>query len=368
VTTDSTRSIVLLGDYDYDYPREKLLRRGFEEAGATVTECRFSETSRFIGPAKLLLLPLFVVRIVRRMDEIRDSDNEIDALVLTKFNPLLLPIAAFYAWRLNCPLVYDLFVSLYRTAELRNVHPVIVRGLALLERVTLSLPDYHLVGTNQFIDLYSDMYGIPKGRFIRLPPGADEDWFYPREEIEKRETFTVLYWGNFLPHHGVGTIIGAAAELRGQPYEFVFLGSGPKQKHYEEMADELGLSNVRFEGFVPREDQQEWIASSHVCLGIFADDPRSLASITNKVSEAVASKKAVLTEASPAIDEWFEHGTSVYTVPSEDPVALAEAIEALADERKLIEQLESGGHEVYQREFDVDAIGEILSERLFAGA
>nr|WP_283102322.1 glycosyltransferase [Haloplanus sp. XH21] len=209
------------------------------------------------------------------------------------------------------------------------------------------------------------MYGIPKERFVRLPPGADEDWFYPREEIGKRETFTVLYWGNFLPHHGVGTIIGAAAELRDEPYEFVFLGSGPEQERYREMAEELALSNVRFEGFVPREDQQEWIASSHVALGVFADDPRSLASITNKVSEAVASKKAVITEESPAISDWFEHGKSIYTVPPKDPVALADAIETLAADPDLVARLEDGGYEVYRDHFDVEAIGAILGDRLF---
>ncbi|GGJ01882.1 hypothetical protein GCM10008995_09590 [Halobellus salinus] len=363
--TDPDRDVVLLGDYDYDYPREKLLRRGFETAGATVHECRFSETSRFIGVWKLLLLPLFYVRIVRRMNEIDGSGVEIDAIVLTKFNPLLIPIATYYARRFECPLVYDLFVSLYRTAEMRDINPVIIRAVAALERMVLRLPDYHLVGTNQFIDLYSDMYGIPSDRFVRLPPGADGDWFYPREGIEKREPFTMLYWGNFLPHHGVGTILGAATELRDKPYEFVFLGSGPETERYQRMADELALPNVRFEGFVPREEQQEWIASSHVCLGIFADDPRSLASVTNKVSEAVASKKAVITEESPAIDEWFEHGESIYTVPPEDPVGLADAIETLATERELIERLEPGGYEVYQREFDVDTIGEILSSRLF---
>jgi glycosyltransferase involved in cell wall biosynthesis len=362
--TDCDRNVVLLGDYDYDYPREKLLRRGFERAGAAVHECRFSETSRFVGVRKLLLVPLFLVRIVRRMAEIREAGVDADALVLTKFNPLLLPVAAYYAWRLDCPLVYDLFVSLYRTAEMRDVDPRLVRAVELLERLVLRLPDYHLVGTDQFVDLYSDMYGIPAERFVRLPPGADGDWFYPRDDAEKREPFTVVYWGNFLPHHGVGTILGAAAELRDEPVEFVFLGDGPQRDRYRELARELALPNVRFEGFVPREEQGEWIASAGVCLGVFADDPRSLASITNKVSEAVACRKAVLTEASPAIDAWFDHGESVYTVPPEDPVALAAAVRTLADDPDLVARLEAGGHAVYEAEFDVEAIGRILGERL----
>lgn len=363
--TEYDRQVVLLGDYSYDYPREKQLRRGLESAHAVVHECRFTNTSQFIGVKKLLLLPLFFVRIQRRMSEIRNLNGEIDAVILTKFNPLLLPIAAYYAWRFDCRLVYDLFVSLYRTAEMRDVNSIIVRAVAILERLVLRLPDDHLVGTNQLIELYTEMYGISEDRFLRLPPGADGDWFYPREDITKRDTFTILYWGNFLPHHGVETILAAAAELRDEPYEFVFLGSGPEQEQCQKIAEDFALQNVRFEGFVSREVQQEWIASAHLCLGVFADDPRSLASITNKVSEAIASRKAVVTEQSPAIDEWFNHAESVYTVPPEDPVALASAIHTLADEKDSIERLETGGYDVYKREFDLPEIGSILQRRLF---
>ena len=360
MTASEPRDVVLIGDYTYDYPREKLLRRGFDLGGATVHECRFSETSRFPSPLKLLLLPLFYVRIIRRANTIRTDGVSPDLVVLTKFNPLVIPIVWTYARLSGCPFVYDLFVSLHRTAEMRDVDPRVVRAVYVIERLTYRLPDRHLVGTDQFAELYSDMYGIPRSRFVRLPPGADSDWFYPRTDVERRERFTVLYWGNFLPHHGVGTILGAATELRGEPYELVFLGDGPERERYEQMAADLNLANVRFEGFVSREDQQEWIASSQVALGVFADDPRTMASITNKVSEGVASRCAVLTAASPAIDEWFDHGESTYTVPPADPVALSEAIRTLAGDPELVRRIERGGHEVYEHEFAIERVAEIL--------
>jgi glycosyltransferase involved in cell wall biosynthesis len=362
--TADAPDVVLVGDYGDDYPREKVLRRGFDRAGARVHECRFSDSSRFPGPTTLLLLPLFYLRIARRVLALRDAGVSPDLVVLTKFNPLVVPVAWLYARLVGCPLVYDLFVSLHRTAEMRGVHPLAVRAVYAVERLVYRLPDHHLVGTDQFADLYADTYGVPRERFVRLPPGADEDWFHPRDDAARRDRFTVLYWGNFLPHHGVGTIVGAAAELRDEPYEFVFLGDGPERERYERMAADLSLSNVRFEGFVARETQQEWIAASHVALGVFADDPRSLASVTNKVSEAVASRRAVLTESSPAIDAWFDHGESVYTVPPADPVALAAAVRTLADDPDLVDRIAAGGHEVHEREFSTDRIAAILRDRL----
>jgi glycosyltransferase involved in cell wall biosynthesis len=360
VTSDA-RDVVLVGDYDDDYPRERALRRGFELAGARLHECRFDDTARFPTPTKLLLLPLYYLRIALRARALRRAGVTPDLVVLTKFNPLVIPVVWAYARLSGCPLVYDLFVSLHRTAELRGLDPRVVRAVFLVERLVYRLPDRHLVGTDEFADLYAETYGIPRERFVRLPMCADRDWFYPRDDVERREPFTLLYWGNFLPHHGVGTVLGAAAELRDEPYEFVFLGDGPERERYEQMAADLALSNVRFEGFVPREDQQEWIASSHVALGVFADDPRTMASVTNKVSEAVASRRAVLTAASPAIESWFDHGESVYTVRPADPVALAAAVRTLAADPDLVRRIERGGHEVYEREFAVERVGEILS-------
>lgn len=358
-------TVVLLGDYDYDYPRETNIREGLTQHGVDVVDCQFANEQRFIGVVKVLLLPVFYVRIVSQMRRIR-RENDPDALFVTKFNPLALPVAWVYARIIGCPLVYDLFVSLYRTAEMRGVNPVLVKTLFAIEYVALRLPDYNTVGTNQFIELYSSMYSVPTGRFIRLPPGADENWYYPMD-VAKRDEFTALYWGNFLPHHGINTIVDAAAELQRRGVNdvtVVFVGEGPEKEATEAAVAEQGLENVCFEGFVEMETLQNWIATSHVCLGVFSSDKRAMASITNKVSEGVAMSKAVITERSPAIEEWFEHRESIFMVPPEDGDALADAIVECKQDRALLEGLEAGAERVYETEFSQERVGEILVAEL----
>lgn len=353
--------VVLVGAFDYSYPREKSLRDGFERAGARVHEARYGDSMTFPGLRKLLLLPFVLWRLRRGLAAARERADGVDLVVVTKFNPLLLPFAAFYARRLDAVLVYDLFVSLHRTAEMRGMARPLVKATYLLERATYALPDRHLVGTDQLADLYADMYAIPRERFVRIPPGADEDRFHPRE-LEKRDTFTALYWGNFLPHHGVDVIVDAAEALRDDAdVAFVFLGTGPKRVPAECRAEELGLPNVSFEGYVPDETLQRWIAESHVGLGVFSDDPRALASVTNKVCESVASGKATITEDSPAIREWFTHGEDIYTVPPEDGDALAEAVRELRDDPALVDRLEAGGLAVHEREFSAERIAGLLT-------
>lgn len=360
-------SVVLIGDYDYHYPREKNIREGLEHHGITVYDCQFSEEQRFIRPIKILLIPIFYLRTWIRIRQILQKEPDPDALFVTKFNPLILPLVWIFSRRLDCPLVYDLFVSLSRTAEMRGVNTFLVRFIWAIEYLALRLPDYNTVGTNQFIQLYSKMYSVPKNRFIRLPPGADEEWYYPLENLSKQDKFTAVYWGNFLPHHGVEIIVEAARilEKRGRDkLKIVFVGKGPQKQHAEYLAAKYGLNIVQFEGFVPMEELQHWIGSSHVALGVFSADKRAMASITNKVSEGVAMRKAVITERSPAIEEWFENKKSIYMIPPEDPEALADAIEECKSDPELVSKIERGAYDVYKSSFSQPKIGEILVEKL----
>ncbi len=353
-------NVVLLGGYDYEYPREKSLKRGLESQGYDVLECRYADEQVFIGPRKLLLLPLYYLRLYRRFRAL-ERKAEFEAVLVTKFNHLLLPLAWLLARRHGCPLVYDAFVSLRGTVEMRGVNPVVVRGIALLERLTMRLPDRHLIPTAELGALNARLSGVPVERFSVVPPGADEDRFYPRD-VDEREQFTALYWGNHLPHHGLETIVRAAAELEGEGVEFVVLGEGPMEAETKRLARSLDLDNVSFEGRVPWEDLFEWIAASQVCLGVFSRHERAMASITNKVCESLAMGRPTVTERSPATESWFEHREHVYMVPPEDPHTLADAVLTLKRDPELRERLAAGARRKHEAAFTVERIGERLAE------
>lgn len=358
----SERNVVLLGGYDYEYPREKSLKRGLESQEFTVLECRYSDEQLFIGPRKLLRLPLLYVRLYRRFRELERSESDFEAIVVTKFNHLLLPLAWVLSRRHGCPLIYDAFVSLQGTVEMRGANPVVVGLVALLERLTMQLPDRHLIGTEELAALNAELSGVSQDRFTIVPPGADEERFYPRD-VPEREGFTVLYWGNHLPHHGLETIVRAAAELRDRDdIRFEILGEGPVEAETRALADRLELENVAFRGRVPWDELFESIAASQVCLGVFSGHDRAMASITNKVAESLAMGRPTITERSPAATSWFEHREDVYMVPPEDPHALADAILTLKRDPELRARLAEGARATHEAEFTIERIGERLAE------
>lgn len=358
----SSRTVVLLGDYDYEYFREVSLHKGLKSQGVTVKECRYRETPLFIGIQKVLLLPYFYAIVFWRLRQL-SCEGDIDAILVTKFNVLMLPAAALGAWWLDAVLIYDLFVSLYRTGEMRGYATWKVKLVYAIERLTLRLPAYYLTETAAFARLYAELYSIPRDRIIGLPLGADETWFHPRDDTPF-ERFTVVYWGNFLPHHGLDTVVDAIDRLRNEGIDFVFLGEGPELARIQNRVRALGTSNVEFRGRVPWEELSTVAAGSDIALGIFADDPRSRASITNKVSEGVAAGTAVVTMRSPAIKEWFSDGENIVLVPPENPDALAAAIRDLRDDPEYRDRIARSGRKRYESVFTIEHIGELLVEQV----
>ena len=51
--------------------------------------------------------------------------------------------------------------------------------------------------------------------------------------------------------------------------EFKLIGSGQTFPHVRDLATELHLENIQFEGWLPQRELPQRIASADICLGIF---------------------------------------------------------------------------------------------------
>ena len=116
------------------------------------------------------------------------------------------------AARTRKPILFDAFLSVYDTLcfDRKRFAPSSPAGrLAFwLDRTSCSLGDLVLLDTEAHARYFCDTFGVPPAKVRRLFVGCDETVFFPRT-IQSPQPL-VLFYGTFLPLHGIDIIIRAA--------------------------------------------------------------------------------------------------------------------------------------------------------------
>jgi glycosyltransferase involved in cell wall biosynthesis len=97
------------------------------------------------------------------------------------------------------------------------------------------------------------------------------------------------------------------------------------------------------------------MARSDVCLGIFGTSQKAARVIPNKVFDALACARAVITRDSPAVRELLTPSTEVFVCTPGDPEALADAVVTLHDD-DLRRGIAAQGHARFREAADLDAL------------
>lgn len=172
----------------------------------------------------------------------------------------------------------------------------------------------------------------------------------------ERRRVRVLYFGQYLPLHGLDVIVDAVGRLawRGD-LVFTFLGTGPERARIETML-KVTRADVRFVDWVPYEALRETIAEADIVLGIFGSSRKARMVIPNKVFEAAMVGRAVITADTPAVRELFENGKELLLCEA-DGRALAETIARLADDADLRRRLGHSARKLMLDRFNEEALG-----------
>ena len=216
--------------------------------------------------------------------------------------------------------------------------------------------------------------GVPEDKTRMIPNCSDLELFHPgpkNEDLLGRYgltgRFVVTYAGAIGPSNDIGNVLRAAELLAGRGRDdirILLVGDGKDRPRLTEERDRLGLTNVVITGSISKAELPDLIRSSDVILVHLADVPILATGSPNKLFDGISSGRPVIVNSPgwtrPLVED---NGVGLY-VPPADPIALAEAIEALADDPARVEEMGRAARRLAESDFDRDAHARRLIEVL----
>ena len=180
------------------------------------------------------------------------------------FDVFLARALSFFRQR---PLVWDVFMSLYLITIERGLGEKsrCYFPLYQIEKLVLRLPNLLIQDTPAYVTWFAKTHGAKAEKFRLVPTGADNRIFHPTtgECKDINWDFKILYYGSFIPNHGVPYIIEAARLLEKEKgLLFEMIGEGPDQAHCFELVKQYNLKNISFLPWMPQDELVIKIASA----------------------------------------------------------------------------------------------------------
>ena len=344
--------IVVWGTFDTGKPRVRIMLRGLEESEAEVVQCHsevwegVEDKSGLVGWKNrvrfifrwLSRYPLLVTRYLKLPAH--------DVVVIGYLGHLdVLVMWPFAKWR-GVPVVWDAFLSLYNTVveDRKLVGPRHPLALVLYAWEWLACRAAALVvlDTRAHADYFQRCFKLEVGHAADVPVGAETDIFYPNAVRAERpgnevQPISVLFYGQFIPLHGIETIINAAILLEGESFEWQLVGRGQEEGRIRDLLRQHPLPNLHWTRWVPFLELSDWIRRADICLGIFGDTCKANLVIPNKAYQILAVGKPLITRDSSAIRELIvQDHPGIFLVPPADPDALAEVLLEFKNQAKQL--------------------------------
>jgi glycosyltransferase involved in cell wall biosynthesis len=369
----------LFGTYVGPHSANRLLRLALAGAGFDVVECHEplweetrDKTARYFSPASLARLGARWAGAMRRLAGRWRALPGPPPLVVVGFGGQLDVLAARRVCRPRAGLVFAPLVSLTETlVEDRRVfraRGVPARALAALDRATFRAADLVLADTAAHAAYLAEL-GAPRERFAVWHLGVEPEFLAPPSGSPPRppraEPGRVLFYGRHLPLHGVDAIVAAAARL-GERARVEMIGDGPERARAEALARRAG-ARITWRSDVPLATLPAELARAAVVLGVFDAGRKAGMVVPNKVWQAAAAGRPLVTRDGPALREVLRPGEHCIACAPGDPGALAAAVGRLLDDEPAAERMGRAARSHVLDRFgparQAERLGTILAER-----
>nr|WP_200879384.1 glycosyltransferase family 4 protein [Microvirga sp. BSC39] len=183
---------------------------------------------------------------------------------------------------------------------------------------------------------------IKNGVDLRKFAAGDGANFRAKHELTSK--IMVSYIGTHGMAHKLETVLMAAAKLEHRPeIVFAMVGDGAERTKLTAMRDKMGLSNVMFLGELPRSDMPDVMAATDISLVVLSNSPLFRAVIPSKIFEAMAASKPIVLGVDGESAEIILEAKSGLVVTPENAEELSAAIQTLADDASLRDELGRNG-------------------------
>lgn len=226
------KTVCFFGSYDRQYPRNRLTRKAFEKLGWRIIYCHNHSS----GP----------VHYWRLVNKFLNTGHQADLIFVGVLGHFDVPLAWILAKIFRKKIVFDAFYSLYDTyIEERQITGKISFAawrFYLYDWLSIRFADKVILDTKENIVYFVGKYKVNRHKFYELPVTVDPDIFKFKLP-QKREVFTVGFYGSFLPLHGVDLIVEAIDLLKREKIKCLLTGQGYGLSQIKEKIDQLKLGD-----------------------------------------------------------------------------------------------------------------------------
>ena len=224
-----------------------------------------------------------------------------------------------------------------RAAALRSLDGRAFRGADLVVADTRAHAAY-----------FQDAFELASERVAVALVGAEDSLFHPAET--EPAGFHVLFVGKLIPLHGLETILAAARLV--PEVRFVVVGEG-------QLASLLAHPppNVEHVPWLDYRGLPDAYRRAGCALGVFGTGAKAARVIPNKVFQALACARPVITADTAAARELLADGENALLVPAGDPRALASAIRRMVEDSGLANRIGDAGRRTYEMQASESVLG-----------